>query len=113
MTCPCSPLPQPFILLGDVISRLTSDTTIVSDLVSQNINIFLRNMVKATGVIFFMFSLSWKLSLVTFMGFPIIMLVSDIYGKYYKVGRSNCHNCATVLACPHCGSYRWFWSLLG
>ncbi|KFR08311.1 ATP-binding cassette sub-family B member 9, partial [Opisthocomus hoazin] len=69
---------------GDVISRLTSDTTIVSDLVSQNINIFLRNVVKATGVIFFMFSLSWKLSLVTFMGFPIIMLVSDVYGKYYK-----------------------------
>ncbi|XP_003222825.1 ABC-type oligopeptide transporter ABCB9 [Anolis carolinensis] len=71
-------------LTGDIISRLTSDTTIVSDLVSQNINIFLRNMVKATGVIVFMFSLSWKLSLVTFMGFPIIMLMSDLYGKYYK-----------------------------
>lgn len=72
-------------LSGDIISRLTSDTTIVSDLVSQNINIFLRNMVKATGVIVFMFSLSWQLSLVTFMGFPIIMLMSDLYGKYYKV----------------------------
>nr|XP_020658428.1 ATP-binding cassette sub-family B member 9 [Pogona vitticeps]XP_020658429.1 ATP-binding cassette sub-family B member 9 [Pogona vitticeps]XP_020658430.1 ATP-binding cassette sub-family B member 9 [Pogona vitticeps]XP_020658432.1 ATP-binding cassette sub-family B member 9 [Pogona vitticeps] len=71
-------------LTGDIISRLTSDTTIVSDLVSQNINIFLRNMVKATGIIVFMFSLSWKLSLVTFMGFPIIMLMSDLYGKYYK-----------------------------
>ncbi|CAM5162095.1 unnamed protein product [Eretmochelys imbricata] len=69
---------------GDIISRLTSDTTIVSNLVSQNINIFLRNVVKATGVIVFMFSLSWQLSLVTFMGFPIIMLVSDLYGKYYK-----------------------------
>ncbi|XP_028913875.1 ATP-binding cassette sub-family B member 9 [Ornithorhynchus anatinus] len=69
---------------GDIISRLTSDTTIVSDLVSQNINIFLRNTVKVTGVVVFMFSLSWQLSLVTFMGFPIIMMVSDIYGKYYK-----------------------------
>ncbi|XP_028384836.1 ATP-binding cassette sub-family B member 9 isoform X1 [Phyllostomus discolor] len=69
---------------GDLISRLTSDTTMVSDLVSQNINIFLRNMVKVTGVVVFMFSLSWQLSLVTFMGFPIIMMVSDIYGKYYK-----------------------------
>ncbi|XP_074916205.1 ABC-type oligopeptide transporter ABCB9 isoform X4 [Chelonoidis abingdonii] len=69
---------------GDIISRLTSDTTIMSDLVSQNINIFLRNVVKATGVIVFMFNLSWQLSLVTFMGFPIIMLVSDLYGKYYK-----------------------------
>lgn len=57
----------------------------VSDLVSQNINVFLRNMVKVTGVVVFMFSLSWQLSLVTFMGFPIIMMVSDIYGKYYKV----------------------------
>ncbi|XP_065745726.1 ABC-type oligopeptide transporter ABCB9 isoform X2 [Phocoena phocoena] len=69
---------------GDLISRLTSDTTMVSDLVSQNINIFLRNAVKVTGVVVFMFSLSWQLSLVTFMGFPIIMMVSDIYGKYYK-----------------------------
>ncbi|XP_074061591.1 ABC-type oligopeptide transporter ABCB9 isoform X3 [Macrotis lagotis] len=69
---------------GDLISRLTSDTTMVSDLVSQNINIFLRNTVKVTGVVIFMFSLSWQLSLVTFMGFPIIMMVSDIYGKYYK-----------------------------
>ncbi|XP_036209728.1 ATP-binding cassette sub-family B member 9 isoform X1 [Myotis myotis] len=69
---------------GDLISRLTSDTTMVSDLVSQNINVFLRNAVKITGVVVFMFSLSWQLSLVTFMGFPIIMMVSDIYGKYYK-----------------------------
>lgn len=98
MTCPCSPFPQPLVAAGDVISRLTSDTTIVSDLVSQNINIFLRNVVKATGVIFFMFSLSWKLSLVTFMGFPIIMLVSDVYGKYYKVGRSSWRGCG-VLQC--------------
>ncbi|XP_006865441.1 PREDICTED: ATP-binding cassette sub-family B member 9 isoform X3 [Chrysochloris asiatica] len=69
---------------GDLISRLTSDTTMVSDLVSQNINIFLRNTVKVTGVVVFMFSLSWQLSLVTFMGFPIIMMVSNVYGKYYK-----------------------------
>ncbi|XP_037673279.1 ATP-binding cassette sub-family B member 9 isoform X2 [Choloepus didactylus] len=69
---------------GDLISRLTSDTTMVSDLVSQNINVFLRNAVKVTGVVVFMFSLSWQLSLVTFTGFPIIMMVSDVYGKYYK-----------------------------
>lgn len=69
---------------GDLISRLTSDTTMVSDLVSQNINIFLRNTVKVTGVVVFMFSLSWQLSLVTFMGFPIIMMASTVYGKYYK-----------------------------
>ncbi|XP_069820091.1 ABC-type oligopeptide transporter ABCB9 isoform X1 [Dendropsophus ebraccatus] len=69
---------------GDIISRLTSDTTIVSDVVSENVNVFLRSAVKAVGVIVFMFSLSWQLSLLTFLGFPIIMLVSRVYGKYYK-----------------------------
>ncbi|OCU02034.1 ATP-binding cassette sub-family B member 9 isoform X1 [Xenopus laevis] len=69
---------------GDIISRLTSDTTIVSDVVSENLNIFLRSLVKAAGVIAFMFSLSWQLSLLTFMGFPLIILVSRVYGTYYK-----------------------------
>ncbi|KAG9487673.1 hypothetical protein GDO78_007464, partial [Eleutherodactylus coqui] len=69
---------------GDIISRLNSDTTIMSDVVSENVNIFLRSCVKAVGVIVFMFSLSWQLSLLTFLGFPIIMLVSRVYGKYYK-----------------------------
>lgn len=68
----------------------------VSDLVSQNINIFLRNTVKVTGVVVFMFSLSWQLSLVTFMGFPIIMMVSNIYGKYYKVGSVQSPGSASV-----------------
>ncbi|XP_075033833.1 ABC-type oligopeptide transporter ABCB9 [Mixophyes fleayi] len=69
---------------GDIISRLTSDTTTVSDVVSENVNVFLRSVLKAMGVIAFMFSLSWQLSLLTFLGFPIIMLVSRVYGKYYK-----------------------------
>ncbi|XP_029426836.1 ATP-binding cassette sub-family B member 9 [Rhinatrema bivittatum] len=69
---------------GDIISRLTSDTTVMSDLVSENVNVFLRCLVKTLGVVVFMFSLSWQLSLVTLMGFPLILLVSKAYGKYYK-----------------------------
>ncbi|MGH0156734.1 UNVERIFIED_CONTAM: hypothetical protein FKN15_032067 [Acipenser sinensis] len=56
----------------------------VSDLISLNMNICLRSLVKGMGVCVFMFTLSWKLSLVTFMGFPFVMLVSKLYGKYYK-----------------------------
>ncbi len=32
-----------------------------------------------------MFRLSWRLSLITLMGLPIIMAVSNVYGAYYKV----------------------------
>ena len=32
-----------------------------------------------------MFKLSWQLSLVTVIGLPVIMVVSEAYGEYYKV----------------------------
>ncbi|KAG9261464.1 ATP-binding cassette sub-family B member 9 [Astyanax mexicanus] len=69
---------------GDITSRLTSDTTQVSDLISQNVNLFLRSFVKGVGFFIFMFGMSWKLSLVTIMGFPYIGVVSKLYGEYYK-----------------------------
>ncbi|XP_056603134.1 ATP-binding cassette sub-family B member 9 [Triplophysa dalaica] len=69
---------------GKINSRLTSDTTQVSDLISQNVNLFLRSFVKGMGMFIFMFGMSWKLSLVTLMGFPYIGVVSKLYGEYYK-----------------------------
>lgn len=71
-------------LTGDITSRLTSDTTQVSDLISQNVNLFLRSFVKSVGIFIFMFGMSWKLSVVTIMGFPYIAVVSKLYGEYYK-----------------------------
>ncbi|KAG7222161.1 hypothetical protein INR49_016733 [Caranx melampygus] len=69
---------------GDIISRLSADTTQVSDLISQNVNIFLRSIIKGAGFFIFMFKMSWKLTLVTIMGFPFIAVVSKLYGEYYK-----------------------------
>ncbi|XP_023253292.1 ATP-binding cassette sub-family B member 9 [Seriola lalandi dorsalis] len=69
---------------GDIISRLSADTTQVSDLISQNVNIFLRSIIKGAGFFIFMFGMSWKLTLVTIMGFPFIAVVSTLYGQYYK-----------------------------
>ncbi|KAK6306164.1 hypothetical protein J4Q44_G00230890 [Coregonus suidteri] len=69
---------------GDITSRLSSDTTQVSDLISLNINMFLKSMVKGIGFFIFMFGMSWKLTLVTIMGFPFITVISKVYGEYYK-----------------------------
>ncbi|KAA8592087.1 hypothetical protein FQN60_017542 [Etheostoma spectabile] len=69
---------------GDILSRLSADTTQVSDLLSLNINIFLRSTIKGIGVFIFMFGMSWKLTLVALMGFPFIAVVSKLYGNYYK-----------------------------
>lgn len=69
---------------GDIISRLTSDTTKMSDEVSLNVNVFLRNVIKGIGICVFMFKLSWQLSVLTLITIPIIAFVSEIYGKYYR-----------------------------
>ncbi|PFX32325.1 ATP-binding cassette sub-family B member 9 [Stylophora pistillata] len=69
---------------GDIVSRLSSDTTKMSDQVGLNINVFLRNCVQSIGTCVFMFKLSWKLTIVTLVGLPLVALISDIYGDYYK-----------------------------
>uniref|UniRef100_H2XQ32 ABC transmembrane type-1 domain-containing protein n=1 Tax=Ciona intestinalis TaxID=7719 RepID=H2XQ32_CIOIN len=69
---------------GDITSRLTSDTTTMSDTIGLNFNIFIRSMIKGVGVCIFMFALSWRLSVITFMGLPMIFAVSKVYGSYYK-----------------------------
>ena len=67
------------------MSRLTTDCQTVSDLVSNNVNIFLRNMVMMIGSFVVMVSMSWRLTLLTFVATPVIMLVAKLYGVYYDV----------------------------
>lgn len=69
---------------GDITSRLSSDTSVMTNTVTLNSNIFIRNLIQAVGVIIFMFKLSWRLSLLTLMAFPVVLGVSKVYGEYYR-----------------------------
>ena len=70
--------------VGDLVSRLASDTTVVGDQVSLNVNVFLRSAISALGALVFMFSLSWRLSLLAFCTIPPTILVSSVYGKFVQ-----------------------------
>jgi ATP-binding cassette, subfamily B (MDR/TAP), member 9 len=69
---------------GDITSRLSSDTTLVGDQVALNVNVFLRSLLQAIGVLLFMFLVSWQLSLLAFISVPLITLVSKVYGNYVR-----------------------------
>lgn len=69
---------------GDITSRLSSDTTLVGDQVTLNVNVFLRSLVQVIGVLIFMFMLSWQLSLIAFISVPIITILSKWYGEYVR-----------------------------
>jgi ATP-binding cassette subfamily B (MDR/TAP) protein 9 len=69
---------------GDITSRLSSDTTLVGDQVTLNVNVFLRSLVQVIGVLLFMFVLSWQLSLLAFISVPVITMLSKVYGEYVR-----------------------------
>jgi len=56
----------------------------MSDALALNLNIFLRSVIKSIGVFVFMLELSWRLTMITLIGLPIIIGVSKVYGVYYE-----------------------------
>ncbi|WAR01086.1 ABCB9-like protein [Mya arenaria] len=83
---------------GDITSRLTSDTTTMSDALALNVNIFLRNFIKAGGVVFFMMKLSWQLTIVTLIGLPLIIAekVQNSLAEANNVAEEACSTMRTV-----------------
>lgn len=69
---------------GDITSRLSSDTTLVGDQVTLNVNVFLRSLVQAIGVLIFMTMLSWQLTLLAFISVPAITAMSRVYGEFVR-----------------------------
>ena len=69
---------------GDLSSRLNNDCSTVSNALSLNINILLRNSVNVLGVMCFMLALSWPLTAVTLASVPPTIAISKIYGNYFK-----------------------------
>ncbi|XP_053329323.1 antigen peptide transporter 2-like [Spea bombifrons] len=69
---------------GELTSRLSEDTTLVSNTIADNVNIAFRMLVKCIGVYAFMFSLSWQLTLLTFISSPITWLIQKFYNHYHQ-----------------------------
>uniref|UniRef100_A0A674JGP2 Antigen peptide transporter 2 n=2 Tax=Terrapene triunguis TaxID=2587831 RepID=A0A674JGP2_9SAUR len=69
---------------GDLTSRLSKDTTMMSRSVPANANIFLRSLVKALGLYGFMLGLSWRLTLLTLIEMPLTMAAEKVYDARHQ-----------------------------
>ncbi|XP_029770316.1 LOW QUALITY PROTEIN: uncharacterized protein LOC112125684, partial [Terrapene carolina triunguis] len=69
---------------GDLTSRLSKDTTMMSRSVPANANIFLRSLVKALGLYGFMLGLSWRLTLLTLLETPLTMAAQNLYDARHQ-----------------------------
>lgn len=52
---------------GDITSPLSSDTTLVGAAITNNVNVFLRSIIRAIGALLFMASISWQLTILAFL----------------------------------------------
>lgn len=70
---------------GQLTSRLSEDTTLMAKTVCLNVNVLLRTFIRTMGTIYFMMSLSWKLTLLVLMETPVTGLIEKVYNTYYQV----------------------------
>lgn len=78
---------------GELISRLTSDVTVVESAASDNLSMLLRNLLQFFGSLFFLFLISWKLTVLIIILTPIIsfsiLFIIRILKKYQKEYQNN------------------------
>ncbi len=69
---------------GEVLSRLTTDTTLVETVITGSVSFALRSMATISGSIIMMFFLSWKLAIMVLAIAPAMILPLVLTGKKIK-----------------------------
>ncbi|PHT96599.1 ABC transporter B family member 27 [Capsicum chinense] len=69
---------------GELLSRLSEDTQIIKNAATTNLSEALRNLTTALIGIGFMFSSSWKLTLLSLVVVPIISIGVHKFGRYRR-----------------------------
>lgn len=66
---------------GDLISRLTSDTTLVQTILSDDLLTFFQNLVTVVAVVAVVIILDWRLALVTLGLAPVVAVTGTVVGR--------------------------------
>ncbi|MDX5446314.1 MAG: ATP-binding cassette domain-containing protein [Zoogloeaceae bacterium] len=70
---------------GEVISRLTSDTAQIESVVGSSLSIALRNLLMLVGGLIMLFTTSLKLTLLTLVGVPVVIVPILFYGRRVRL----------------------------
>ncbi|CAN0876950.1 ABC transporter B family member 25 [Linum grandiflorum] len=69
---------------GELLSRLSEDTQIIKNAATSNLSEALRNVSTAVIGLFFMFSTSWKLTLLALVVVPVISIGVRKFGRFLR-----------------------------
>ena len=66
---------------GEVISRLTNDTTMLENVIGSSLSMALRNIVLGAGALVLLMLTSLKLTLLVLAGLPVVVLPIIVFGR--------------------------------
>ncbi|MBT8141633.1 MAG: ATP-binding cassette domain-containing protein [Gammaproteobacteria bacterium] len=66
---------------GDIMSRLTTDTTLLQNIIGSSISMALRNIIMVIGALILLIITNWKLTLIIFASVPFIFIPILLFGK--------------------------------
>src|SRR6201985_817809 len=69
---------------GEVLSRLTADTTLVQTVIGSSVSLALRNLVTLTGGLILMFVTSLKLALLVVGAVVLVMVPMLLFGRWVR-----------------------------
>lgn len=70
--------------VGQIVSRLTSDTESLSDVASSEVLNLLGDLLTIVGIIVAMLLIDWRLALVTLIPIPLVMASMDYLGRQMR-----------------------------
>lgn len=71
------------------MSRITTDTNDMSEALSEKLSLVMWYTARFGFLLFFMVSQSWKMTLLTCMGLPIIWVIPELTGHFHQVQRGS------------------------
>ncbi len=84
---------------GEVISRLTNDTTLLQQVIGYGLSMFVRNLLMMVGAAVMMFVVSWKLAAFVLLGVPATLVPILLLGRRVRrLSRANQDRVADVSA---------------
>ncbi|KAM6909918.1 antigen peptide transporter 1 [Xenentodon cancila] len=69
---------------GELVSRVTTDTNDMSEALSEKLSLLMWYAARFAFLLFFMVSQSWKMTLLTCMGLPIIWVIPEVTGHFHQ-----------------------------
>ncbi|KAK5613779.1 hypothetical protein CRENBAI_016319 [Crenichthys baileyi] len=69
---------------GELVSRITTDTNEMSEALSEKLSLLMWYTARFGFLLFFMVSQSWKMTLLTCMGLPIIWVIPELTGHFHQ-----------------------------